>query len=148
MKQSFTASVRFHRALLIFTLVALFGPLFWALMLSSVQYFSESMLAFDWLVALDFLWLETLGIIALLWVALYYKKLIRRTLWTLALMVLLLGMSLIYAAMTQTLEQGVVHWETLDLLATGGLLIAFNFTLWVLGSYAWLLLEYVRSNPK
>lgn len=139
MKIPFTASVRFHRYILLASIAALFFPLIWAIVLASVRFFSENLLSFDWLIAIDFLWLESIGILLLLWMALTYHRFIRRTLWTLAWMVLLLAWSLIFAAMTQTVEQGYVQWETLDLLATGGLLIAFHITLWTIGSYAIML---------
>jgi hypothetical protein len=140
MKHSFTASVRFHQILLIGAIGAILFPLGYSLILSTVHFVSQNYWSFDWLIAIEWLWLESLGIGILIYVAFVYRRFIRRTLWTLALMALLLVISLMYAAITQFIEQGIVQWQTLDLIATGGLIISFHIALWVLGFYAIALL--------
>jgi hypothetical protein len=146
MKHSFTASVRFHRLLLIIAMLAILFPLGFSLLLSTVQFFSQNYWSFDWLIAIEWLALESFGIGLLIVVASIYRRYIRRTLWTLALMVLLLVISLMYAAMNQWIDQGIVQWQTLDLITTGGLIILFHVTLWVMSCYALLLLRELNQR--
>lgn len=146
MKTHFTVSVHMHQILLIGAMITILFPLAWSFTLSVVHFASSNIWTFDWLIALEWLGLESIGIGLLIYVAWFYRRYIRRTLWTFAIMILLLVVSLIYAAMTQMVNQGVVQWETLDLVVTGSLLIAFHITLGILGLYAYLLLNEIKHH--
>jgi hypothetical protein len=51
-----------------------------------------------------------------------------------------------YAAMNQWIDQGIVQWQTLDLMTTGGLIILFHVTLWLMSCYALLLLRELNQR--
>lgn len=135
------------KVLIVVAVVALWFPFAFALLNAFNQLIAHGMFVFDYLLPADLFWLEAIGMVSLIAVAIWRKRMIKRILWTIAFIFMFLVSGLSYALLTG-LANGTIEPEGIELYVTAGLLIAFDFGLIACGFFGFLLAQEIfRDVP-
>lgn len=130
------------KILIVVAVVSLWFPFAFALLLAFNQMIAHGIFVFDYLLPAELFWLEALGLVSLIGVAVWRRRMIKRILWTIAFIFMFLVSGLSYAVLTG-LANGTIEPDGIELYVTAGLLIAFDVGLVACGFFGFLLAQEI-----